>query len=351
MFRNGELDMTEQRSFTLRSYVRADAPQVVDLVNAATFPVRAGRGAEIDSTGNVHLAGWYIPVTSERVVVTGARDEIAGFAYFVASPPYIVSTVGGAVHPSYWGQGVGTLLVEWAEGRAREVSQRAPAGVRTVLEVNVFEVEQAALCLFSERGFVKMREWLHLVVELDALPPPPELPGHLRLREMDLERDWEITGPAMDDAFADHWGAISLPEEKLPAEEEMAVGDMTEDESYSNSPGLCFIVLDGDKVAGGILCNGKLVERRDSGRVGSLFVRPRYRRQGIGRALMLAAFGEFWRRGVRRIITDTDANSFTQAPRLYTSLGMRPYRHEFLYEKEIRPGKEVRRLSWYDATS
>jgi mycothiol synthase len=92
------------------------------------------------------------------------------------------------------------------------------------------------------------------------------------------------------------------------------------------------------------LCNAKLVERDDTGRVGSMFVRPPYRRQGIGRALMLSAFQAFWQRGVRRVILDTDTHSFTAAPRFYAHLGMRPYRWEFLYEKEVRPGKEVRRL-------
>jgi GNAT superfamily N-acetyltransferase len=336
--------MPVQTPFTLRPYLLADAPQVVEMINAATVPVRAGRGAEIDSTGNVHLAGWYIPVTSERVIVSGADGKVSGFAYFVASSPYIVNTVGATVHPDEWGNGVGEMLLAWAEGRAQEFSRRAPAGVRTILETNVFEVEQAAIRLLTERGYVQMREWMHLVIELDAPPPRLELPTHLLLREMDLEHDWEIVGPAMDEAYADHWGAILPWVEHLPVDEVTLVGDVSEDESYSNTPGLCFIVLDGDLVAGGILCNGKLVERRDSGRVGSMFVRPRYRRQGIGRALMLAAFDEFWLRGLRRIITDTDANSFTQAPQLYMSLGMRPYRREFLYEKEIRPGKEARRM-------
>jgi GNAT superfamily N-acetyltransferase len=102
--------------------------------------------------------------------------------------------------------------------------------------------------------------------------------------------------------------------------------------------------LDGKTVAGGILCNAKLVERNDTGRVGSIFVRPAYRQRGIAKALMLTAFDAFWRNGFRRIITDTDANSFTHSTRLYTGLGMKPYRSEFTYEKEIRPGKEVRRL-------
>jgi hypothetical protein len=49
--------------------------------------------------------------------------------------------------------------------------------------------------------------------------------------------------------------------------------------------------------------------------------------------------------GFRRVITDTDAKSFTDSTRLYKGLGMQPYQSEFTYEKEIRPGKEVRRLA------
>lgn len=67
-------------------------------------------------------------------------------------------------------------------------------------------------------------------------------------------------------------------------------------------------------VVGGVLCNDKLVERSATGRVGSVFVRPHYRRQGLGRALMLTAFAAFWQRGVRRTILDMDAESVTHAP-------------------------------------
>jgi GNAT superfamily N-acetyltransferase len=185
---------------------------------------------------------------------------------------------------------------------------------------------------------------------MDQAPLVPTLPRNLRLRELDLDSDWDIVGPAMEEAYADHWGAIPAGSFELPGqqdveESESSSAETPEDTSYSNSPGYCFLVLDGETVAGGILCNVKLVERADTGRVGSLFVRPRYRRQGIARALMLAAFGAFWRNGLRRVITDTDARSFTDAPKLYTNVGMKPYRREFTYEKEIRPGREVRLLS------
>ena len=43
--------------------------------------------------------------------------------------------------------------------------------------------------------------------------------------------------------------------------------------------------------------------------------------------------------------TDTDADSFTGSYRLYLGLGMHIFRREHLYEKEIRPGQELRLLT------
>ena len=135
---------------------------------------------------------------------------------------------------------------------------------------------------------------------------------------------------------ADHWGTIvRASDDADDADDNDDKQDIPVDRSYSNAPGVCFIAQTDDTVVGGILCNAKLAERDDTGRVGSMFVRPEYRRQGIGRALILTAFQAFWRRGVRRITLDTDARSFTAAPSFYTHVGMRPYRQEYLYEREI----------------
>lgn len=251
------------------------------------------------------------------------------------------------MHPDYWGQGIGTKLIYWAEKQAQSLSSYAPNGVKTVLQVNLFSTQYEAIDLFTQSAYSKVREWMHLVIDLEKPPILPPLDKDYYIREMNLEDDWEIVAPAMDEAYADHWGILSLPEDYSTnsEEQENASEEMLEDESYSNAQGFCFIVMDNDVVAGGILCNAKIPERDDTGRVGSLFVRPQYRRQGIGRALMLQAFDAFWQAGIHRIVNDTDAESFTEAPTFYTSLGMRQYRREYLYEKTIRDGKEIRRLS------
>lgn len=335
--------MSSQSDFILRPCTLADAPQVVEVINMSTALTIGVKQAVVDNVGNIRLAH-YVSPTSEKVVVTNAQNEIVGFAYCAKTERGIISEVGGAVHADYWGQGVGSMLVAWAERRASAFAQPAPPGIRTVLQTNLYADESEAIELFADRGFMKVREWAHLVIELDAPPSLRPIAGDLVIQAMDLDNDWGIVGPAMEAAFADHWGTISVPFMDAEGESQAPSADESEDESYSNAPGFCFIVLSEQTVIGGILCNTKLVERSDTGRIGSLFVRPMYRRQGVGRVLMLAAFDAFWKNGIKRIITDTDVESFTGAPKFYASLGMQPYRREYLYEKEIRPGKEVRRL-------
>lgn len=333
-------------TFQLRPYTPTDAQSVVDLINAASLRTVGFRRAVVDAVGNI-WAFKYVPFSSEKVVAVTKSGKVVGYAYFSQNDCIAMET-GGAVHPDYQDQEVGSKLIDWAETKAISVSLNAPADVKSVLQVSLYREEYDAIELFKNRWFSPVREWIHLVIELTEPPVVPALSNGLTLRQMDLDNDWDIVGPAMDEAFADHWGAVSLTGEENAEEEQEQEDshgeDPPTDDSYSNAPGYCFIILDSDIVAGGILCNAKLVERSDTGRVGSIFVRPAYRRRGIAKVLMLTAFDAFWKNGFRRIITDTDANSFTNSTRLYTGLGMKPYRSEFTYEKEIRPGKEIRRL-------
>ena len=338
--------MMKEQLNSLRRFEPTDAAAVIQLLNAGGQPYGLKR-AVVAGAGQVRL-NRYVPPSSQKVVAVDQQNHVVGYAYLADREQRIVYETGGGVQPAYQGLGIGDRMIAWAEAGAQRLSEGAPAGVKTVLQTNLFEFETAAQALFTSHGFTRVREWLHLAIELGQEPAQLALPAGLRLRALDLENDWELLGPAMDEAYADHWGTIteSFPETENDDE---AAGDeaFVEDESYSNAPGYCFVVVDErtGAAAGGILCNGRLVERADTGRIGSVFVRPAYRRSGVGRALMLAAFQAFWQNGSRRLILDTDADSFTVAPRFYTSLGMQPYRREYLYEKEIRPGREVRRLA------
>ncbi|HUG34447.1 MAG TPA: GNAT family N-acetyltransferase [Anaerolineales bacterium] len=336
--------MTSKNSYSLREYNRTDATHVVAMLNANRTTPRA----VVDGAGNIRLIR-YVPFSSSKTVVEDAQGQIVGYAYVADKENSFVFETGGGVHPEYENAGVGSMLVAWAEAESRRLSEQAPAGVRGVLQVNLFESEGASIQLFEAEGFEKVRTWAHYEIQLNSAPPAPNLPERMSIRRFDLDNDddWDLVSPVQDAAFMDHWGAYTLP----PAErvETEDPDDNREEEpvldfSYSNAQGYCFIAFVGEEAAGGILCNARLVEFSNTGRVGSVFTHPKFRRQGVGRNLMLAAFNTFYQCGMRRVILDTDSQSFTDSAKFYTNHGMSIYRREFLYEKEICAGREIRKF-------
>src|SRR5215204_3274247 len=248
------------QQYHLRPYISSDAQAVADVINAASLRAPGFRRATIDAVGNI-WAFKFIPFNSKKVVAVTKQDQIVGYAYFTDDK--IVTEMGIAVHPDHWNQGIGSALIEWAEAHAIAASQNATTGIKIVLQTSLFDTELDAQKLFKDHGFSPVREWMHLALEMKEPPIIPTLPPNLTLREMDLDNDWEIVGPAMDEAFADHWGNIPegsfevLEQEQANPENE-AESEHPSDDSFSNAPGYCFIVLDGETVAGGILCNVKL---------------------------------------------------------------------------------------------
>ena len=77
------------------------------------------------------------------------------------------------------------------------------------------------------------------------------------------------------------------------------------------------------------------------GWVRGLGVRPGWRKRGLGLALLRHAYGEMYRRGIRKVELSVDADSPTGAPRLYTRAGMRVAQRYGVYRKEVRPGRDV----------
>jgi mycothiol synthase len=96
-----------------------------------------------------------------------------------------------------------------------------------------------------------------------------------------------------------------------------------------------FFLAEADGEAAGVaLCRPKPTET-DIGAIRVVGVRSGWRRQGVGRALMLHAFREFRRRGMRGASLGVDAESLTGAQRLYTSVGMHVDRESDIFEKRL----------------
>lgn len=324
----------------------AEHAQVAALVNAHSQVLTGTRRALLDGDGDLRLAR-YMPWDAEQYLAAGADGQSRAFFHLIARPPFVVVELGCYLLPSF---DADAAILEQLEARAAALAAQAPDGARVVIQSVVLADDVAAAGLLTGRGFAHVRQWVHFELDLVA-PPPVVLPEGVTIRPMDPRHDWPAVGAAMDEAFADHWGEMgpdkrTLLEEDEPDEEGEDTNDEEpEDDPYSNSLGLCFVAEAGGQVIGSCLGNARTVEWPDNGKIGSLSVRRAWRGRGVGGALTAAALAEFQRRGIRRVITDTDSDGFTGAYRLYPRFGFRPYRYEDVYEKELRAGEEWRMLS------
>jgi mycothiol synthase len=312
------------KGFRIRAPTPDDLETLTDLMNVTS----AAEGLTPDETvadlreyfqrPGFHLAtdAWLVEADDGRVVgFEGAwteRDETQ-----------LVFEADGYMHPEYTGQGIGTHLVRrmeaWARERAAEVLAGIPVCVRAGMGVN----NKAAHRLFEAEGYTLVRHFWRMGIELDAAPPAPEWPEGVSVRTFVPGQDDHALHEAVEEAFQDHWGHVTMPFEKW------APGRIW---SESFDPSLCFVAVEGDTIAGAARCE----DRAEGGWVNTLAVRRPWRQRGLGMALLRQAFGEFYRRGKRKVALGVDAYNPTGATRLYERAGMRMVEGYALYEKALR---------------
>ena len=247
-----------------------------------------------------------------RVVRDG--DRIVG--YGAVRERGELTRVEGYVHPDAVGRGIGRLIATGLEANA------ARGGARRV-QNSVIEADPVAGGLLETLGYRSVRIFRELRIDLDAPPPAPEWPDGLRVVAFDAERDAAAFHAAQQDAFTDHW-------DYTPRSFASWTKAHLEGERYD--PGLWCVVCAGDEIVAGTISTG---DTYGGGFVHVLFTRRRWRRQGVGAALLADAFGRLWELGERSVGLGVDAASDTGAFRLYERAGMAPALGWVVYEKAL----------------
>ena len=219
------------------------------------------------------------------------------------------------VHPDVRGRGLSTWLLNQAETRTRVAG--AP-----VLNVGTFAENAAACRLFDARGYTPVRHYFQMRAVLDSEPEPPEWPVGVELDRFRLD-DARAFHAAVEEAFANEWGHTTMPFEEWKR---------LRLEAPDTDLSLWFVARDGPEIAGFARCEAN---RDGGGWVGILGVRERWRRRGIGLALLREAMREFHRRGAPHVVLDVDAQNPTGATSLYERAGFRVVKEDIVYEKEL----------------
>lgn len=277
-------------------------------------------------------------------LVTSPEGAIIGYAEVWDTPnPPVHPWVWWCTHPAYLGNGVSTYLLRWAEERARKAIQRCPEDSRVAFRSGADSVVEPAKCTMEEHGMVNIRHSFHMQIEMDAPPQDPVWPEGIKLKVFDLEYDDpEAVYRADVEAFRDHFGFVESPFEEGF---ERFMHFMTDEEAYA--PGLWFLATANTAPGGGTQIVGICLNRKHSyedpevGWVSTLGVLRPWRQRGIGLALLLHSFGEFYRRGYHKVGLGVDGENLTGALNLYKKAGMYVHRQFDLYEKELRPGTEI----------
>ncbi|MDP9226465.1 MAG: GNAT family N-acetyltransferase [Actinomycetota bacterium] len=202
------------------------------------------------------------------------------------------------------GRGIGTVLVEEAQLRARALARRLQKPVTLGTDVN-----GGGRALLDHCGFELVERNFAMFMDLDDRPPPPVWPEGVELRPysqgVDDREFFEVMvrGFEMDPKTPlESW----LERQKLP----------------DYHPDLWWFAQSNAGPVGVLECREQWHAQRDTGWIKNLAVLPDWRRHGVGRALLLHAFALFHDRGRARVVLGVHAGNPTRAKDFYERVGM-----------------------------
>lgn len=322
---------TLKPGYQVRPCTLDDIEPVVALMNACALKV-VGKADEVVEE---ILTDWQEPGVDQQAnqrVILSPEGHIVGWAE--VSDKQLIVYIDVYVHPDHEDSGIGEYLTNWCEQRSRACMVDAPAAARVAMRGYTYEQDVWYRGLLERAGMQTIRHFWHMELKLTEAPPAPHWPDGIRLQTFTENHDRKAVLEAERAAFQDQFGYV-----ERPFDEHYKEWSHYWDANYE--PGLWLLALDGDQIAGIVLCKPSHAGEEDRGWVSALGVRRQYRRRGIAQALLHAAFEVFYERGKQRAGLGVDASSLTGATELYRRAGMQVVTHYCLYEKELRAGVDM----------
>lgn len=263
---------------------------------------------------------------TDTFVVETPEGRVVGYDEVTNSYGYAVLNMDGYTHADFKGRGIGRTLLRAVERRAREMMAFSEPTVRVVIQTTVNRNEPDGIALLESEGYRPVQYHWRMEIALNDPPAAPQWPEGVELRPfIQGEHDvavWQANNEAGRDEPGSHeWSLDTWRQYRF------------DDPEFD--PSLWAIAWARDEVAGYSLNR----YRSGIGWIRSVGVRPKWRRRGIARALLLHSFGEYYRRGICTIGLGVDSQNPTGAQRLYYRVGMYPASASVTYEKELRAGR------------
>ncbi len=313
-----------------------DLPQMVLLVNAAEVELTGAGDWTVERYQEEWRQGGLDLAASTRVVIAPDGSIVGCIELWDQTNPPARPWIWGRVHQQWRGRGIGSAMLTWALSTSLRALDRLPDDARLAPFLSVPADHRPSIELFESMGMSVCRHAWHMLMDLDAPLPEPSWPAGLQVRTLRYPEDLEAAFRAEEEAFRDHWGHV-----EQPFEEAFNRWRRYSFDAMGLKPELFFLAMDGEHIAGLINAQERDPADAQKGWIPTLGVRRAYRRQGLGQALLLHTFRALQERGVARVGLTVDATSKTGAMRLFQRVGMRVQQEVMLYERELRPGREL----------
>lgn len=242
-------------------------------------------------------------------------EEIDGFLWF-------------RVHPTARGGDLERQIVAWAEGRMREVSRERSVQVKLRSGTRANKADYIAL--LERHGFTADRYFFSMERSLSLPIAESQFPEGFILHQAEGQQDTHAWVEMFNQSFIDHWNHHDLTVE--------AANHYMSDPNYRPELDLTAVAPDGTFAA---FCychiNPEDNKRKgcNEGWINILGTKRGFRKQGLGRALLLAGMQRLKVAGVETVRLGVDADNPNGAGRLYESVGFHKLYTQIMYAKDV----------------
>ncbi len=265
--------------------------------------------------------------TRDTWIVAGKDHALHGYGWVWDKVPDRELIGDVYIRPGSPRDAIADVLRTRIEARAEEHVPAASADEEVTL--GFFGVVGSSWSEYLKaHGYALVRTYYRMVIELGEEPPKaPEIPG-IVIRPFRPDADEAALHQVIQESFSDHH--LFSPE---PLDE---WGQRRRAHPVAD-PALWRLAWEGREPVGGILP----YPFEGLAWIRELGVRRDWRGRGIGRALLLHAFGAFHALGHRKVGLGVDSENATGATKLYESAGMKVVHRHGFHKRVLRPGKPV----------